>query len=151
MLKWAVRTVRLSSWFPKQHVGHSLLAIVAAPFLVLPAVLINAFQSAFYFGLTLFVCQLLGLLGYFYFGWMVLAAVPIAMFVSGGVVRVYAYCYSVTDDMDYPPLISAVLSNLLWPLFCSLDAAATSLVCIRFTTIWFLVDFAWWLYRSVLG
>ena len=119
MLKWAVRTVRLSSWFPKQHVGHSLLAIVAAPFLVLPAVLINAFQSAFYFGLTLFVCQLLGLLGYFYFGWMVLAAVPIAMFVSGGVVRVYAYCYSVTDDMDYPPLISAVLSNLLWPLFAA--------------------------------
>ena len=117
VVKWAVRTVRLSSWVPHRHAGHSLLAIAAAPILLVPAVVVNAFQSAFYFGLTLFVCQLLGLLGYFYLGWKVVALVPIAMFFAGGIVRLYAYCYSVIDDMDYPAGVIAVLSNLLWPLF----------------------------------
>ncbi len=50
-------------------------------------------------------------------------------------VRVYAYCYSVTDDMDYPPLVSAVLSNLLWPLFAA----------------WMLLQLVWYALGSLLS
>ena len=113
--RWAVRTVRLSSWFPKEHAGHGLLATVTSPLLILPAVVVNAFQSAFYLGLTLFVCQILGLLAYFYMGWKVLLLIPVGMLVAGGIVRLYAYFYGCFGDSEVS-LINVVLSNLLWPV-----------------------------------
>ena len=115
VVRWAVRTVRLSSWFPKRHPGHALLAIITSPLLVLPAVIVNAFQSAFYLGLTLFVAQILCLLAYFYWGWGVIALIPLCMLVAGGIVRMYSYFYSCFGDSDVS-LINVVLSNLLWPI-----------------------------------
>ncbi len=115
VVRWAVRTVRLSRWFPKRHPGHALLAIVTSPLLVLPAVIVNAFQSAFYLGLTLFIAQILGLLAYFYWGWGVVVLIPLGMLLAGGIVRLYTYFYSCFGDSDVS-LINVVLSNLLWPV-----------------------------------